>query len=172
MSLFSSLTKGAPERKSLDKLQREITETQTAIKELEGLPVHIEETRERLLSAVKDAVHLGVPEVAFQSFRYNDPNRRLPIEITFADLCFFFGEEVLINAAIKRMEASAQGTGIRSEERIGKMKVLHAKLDSLERSEELETMRLEDAGHMVLRRGTARPELLLAIWGEVENAKS
>jgi len=172
MSLIRILEEGAAERKSLDKVQREVREGHSAIRELEGMPVHMDETREQLLAATKDAVYQTVPQDVYGRFRYVGPDKRLPIGITFSDLAFLFGEEFLVNAIVKRLEANGQAAGIRSEERAAKIKALRAKLDNLERAEELAILQLEDAGHVVLRREDARPDLLLEIWGGHETAKA
>jgi len=76
------------------------------------------------------------------------------------------GRETLASLIKARMPPET-ADGITQQERAERISALNRQVADSERAEEIEIMRLEAAGHEVLRRGDADPALLLKLWDEI-----
>jgi hypothetical protein len=156
---------GASVRQALDRLRDQIQATRKTISEISSAPVPADEVRARLEKAIAAAVYAQVPENSFESFAGADHNYgTLPVELKFTDLAYLFGTEAVTELILKRISARDRKAGLPSAKRVVKVAELAAQLEDLERQEELEILRMESAGHAIVRRADASPELLFQIW--------
>lgn len=178
------LRQGAQARQALDRLQVEIAATEGAIETLKGAPLPLEEVRERLLGMIKDGIRQWQPADAFSRLqdRIYDPRIAgrvrgvidtltgeeflLTQPMSIFDLAWLDGPEVLADMIMTRIKANGRPVGPPLAKYTAEMERLRTKLDGLERAEEIETLRLEAAGHVILRRENVQPDLLMRIWSE------
>jgi hypothetical protein len=158
------LRKGASERKALDQLQVDIVATGDAIESLGRSLLPLEETRALLLEHLKRAMYANTPENAFHLFQRRDVGRELPSMLGIAELAWIETPEVLADKIMQRLQANGLAVGLAEAKHAAELGRLRAKLDQLEYDEEAEVLRLEAAGHVVLRRESARPKILFSVW--------
>jgi hypothetical protein len=167
---LSIVREGASERAALDQLRAEISATIADIEKTEALPAHADEVRAALLREAQRHVAEGGGGLDFET--YVD-GRGQPIRPDFklADYIWLVGADRFADAALQRLEAEGKVGKLRAADRARQLAKLRARLDELEVAEEMEVMKLERDGHTVLRRAEARPELLLAVWGNEGDVK-
>jgi len=163
------LREGSAARKVLDGLQGQILKTHQAIRATELVLLSADETRARLRSALQSEVYMRTPENYFAGFQQPDGRAVLPTQTDFAMLLHVFGVDPVLDLLMKRLTDASKGKpdGLPAVERAEKLRELRAQLDRLEISEELETLHLEEAGNVILRRREARPEILFQVWAEL-----
>lgn len=167
MSTAAVARRAAVDRAALDKIQAEILQTSREVEAVHRAPRHVEDIREALLEAVQAATYRYAPDATFGPFLNSNPASpaQLPVNVTFADLVYLFGADHIADLVIERLGLKKAVDGaLRASERQQKLAAHRARLDELERAEELEILRLEAAGLQIVRRAQARPELLLAVW--------
>jgi hypothetical protein len=160
------LPKGALARQALDRLQAEVVVTNDAIKFLGLSLLPLEETRALLLEHLKRAMYTNTPENAFLLFQIRGGDLALPSVLGIAELAWIETPEVLVDKIMQRIKANGRDVGLPAAKHGAELGRLRAKLDQLEYDEEAEVLRLEVAGHSILRRETARPEILFKVWGK------
>lgn len=172
MISLNLLREGAVQRKALDKIQSESLEMRKATAALARAALPPEETRARLLHEIQRHIERRWPADLYETFQQPDSAAILPDLLGLADYAWLCGPEELVDLIMKRLQMNGRRAGLPSVERETKLREMRAALDKLECSEELETLRLEDAGHVISRREDARPDLLLKVWAERETAKA
>lgn len=172
--MINILRKGAAARETLDRLQGEIEQLIGERNMLSRSRLPHEETREVLLRSLQDAMYRYAPEAQFESLQSRDIAcaEALRAELTLADVCYIDGPEAVADKIMARIKATGRTVGPSAAEYAKTMAGLQSRLDALERNEELEVLRLEAEGHVILRRESACPELLLRIWGEQQTDRA
>jgi hypothetical protein len=174
------LRKGASTRRALDGIQADIVATCDAIQALKGSLLPLEETRDLVLDSINRAIYANPPENVFQAFQNRVGDRGFPsvyvhtinkedVSIPvfgIGTLAWLEGPEVLADKIVARLKKNGRAVGLPEEKYTVELEKSQTKLDQLERDEEIETLRLEAAGHVILRRESARPEIVFQVWSE------
>ena len=151
---------------SLEKLRARIVELKNALASINQAPRPASEVRAALVEVFKHAEYATSAADPFETLVRDIVTPVLPAEVGLGLLVYFIGAEELADRALKRLVIPAGALSM--DERLKKRSQTEAQLLYAEREEEREILRLEAAGHAVLRREDASPEVLLAVWGEVD----
>lgn len=169
--IFQAIKPGDPEGARLDACRQKIAELKGSFAAIEARPRTKDETRARILRTIERDREHGDPLTAWTAFssfsEFAGAHLPQPF-LTFQDLAFLLGPEKLADAVMARLQESPPpgGPGISAAERGKKLAALQSDLDAAESDEEREILQLESAGHTVLRREDARPEILFRVWSE------
>ena len=156
-----------PVRTTLEKIQREISTLSAEIEQTERAYLPYEETRANLLHFLKEDQYQRVPEKHFESFQSPfSRNWELPRELSLVHLAYLMGPDALVDRIMERIGANGQPVGLPAAERQKKLAELQAKLRRLMESEEVETLRIEKLGWVVLRREDADVQVILDVWAQ------
>jgi hypothetical protein len=185
MSAYSIMDAGAPERAVLDKTRAQILVIVDQIKALRGAPLAHEETRARIVVGLEGAIYERSPENKFFEIqagadgagRFDWPASTLAGAVIFdlnqfgfADLAWLFGPEAVADMVMKRLKDRGPAPGLAAAARTVRLAELNAERVRLELAEEAEILKLEAAGHVVLRRADMDPALVLSKWLDHERA--
>lgn len=165
------LKAGMRERAALDKLESQLAGVMAEMERIAKERVPHEETRERLKRAIERDVYRRVPEGYFNSFqnadeRYTGGESGDRGFITLGDLAYLIGVDTLLDMMMTRIKANGESVGLPASERAKKLQELRGQLHELERKVEFEVLRLEEAGHTILRRRDADVAVLFEVWAE------
>jgi hypothetical protein len=151
-----------PAAKKLAALRADIAATAKQVEAADNALYSVDETRERLREALRDAV--GRNSTAFDvemvRSRRGRPKLREP---SWGALLLLLGEDEIV----ARLTAGLNGDGaLSTPDRAKRLAELRAKLRDIEQREEVETLRLEGQGWTVVRRADASPQTCLGVWRE------
>lgn len=168
---FQLTRDGAPARKALDKIRCEITKTHKLIRDTTSAEIPLDEVKIRLRAAIDAAMYNLTPELPFEEFAQDGAiagrPAMLPVDLRLSDLAYLLGPEKIVDLIADRLAARGSEAGLPAVQRADRLTELRKELDKLERAEEVEILQLEAAGHTILRREDARPDLLFDIWGKL-----
>jgi len=167
--MFNICVYGAPERKALDKIQVEIGETEQATEDIGSASLPHEEMKENLTRAFSEMrARGGWIDSSWHNFGLPDYTLwRIPHDIPVVDmLLYLLGTEELVKRIMERISKTMPTAGLPAEKRPAKIAELEAKRVRLLEAEELEILRLEEAGHTIVRREAADAKVLLRVWGQ------
>ena len=156
------------ERKILDGMESAITALQAQIKSVQGAPCSLDETRARIRSALDSLTYKDPPGPGLLAFCSADVTYgTLPV-FGLAFYVWLRGAEEVTDEIMERLREEAPPAGIPAAERAERLDALSAELRNAETEAEFEALRLEAAGHVVLRRADAAPQVLLAVWAQLD----
>ena len=156
---------GNPARETLDGLQSEIKKAGDAIVEVEKARLPLEDTRARLIRAAESASYRSPSDYFFEGFQnQRSDGAQFDGAPSWSQIFYVFGIEKTVDRIVDRLKAADHPVGLPAAKRPAAVLQLRAKLAALQNAEEIETLRLEDAGLIILRRGDADPAVVLAIW--------
>lgn len=172
------LRPGRKERAQLDKLQRQIETLRNEIEAAIAADAADVDLREHCRLAVErenrsdhrgsvfDHLRLSDAHARDQDFAGMSPlqNSRMP-DLSWRSLFEFLGKDRSIERAFQAAKNGAKTPpGLANAPREEKLAELREQVRKLERDEERETLRLEEAEHVILRREDVNPEILLEVW--------
>jgi hypothetical protein len=161
------LREGSPERKTLDKLRSDIGATKAELEKINAAPATDAETRERFRNALEAALQNGIPGYSYEAFRY-DFRASLPSPITWADLCYVYGMDGVLDLLMGAVSRHArEPQGLPAADRAARVAELQAHIKKLERKAEIEICALEDRGYNVLRDEHADVQMMLEVWARI-----
>lgn len=162
-----------PGHATLNALREQIAAKRKEIAAVERAPLPDEDRRARIRAWLDERVRrLSETSGTFASANPVPELRDASLEklagMGVAMLALMFPkklEEALLESIPDKIPA-----GLPKCDRIAAIAQLQDEIEALERNEEAETLRLEDAGHVVIRRRDMSPELVLQIWASREAA--
>lgn len=160
------LLPGAKARDALNQLQEQLPRVRGALSALENSLRPHDETHALLVAELKAGIKQHVTDHVFGTWQSRQRGSTLPAQISIWELAWIEGPEALADKIMRNLKANGRAVGLPVAKYAEEQAKLQATLEKLERDEELEILRLEEAGHLVIRREDARPELLLQIWAE------
>jgi len=156
-----SLPEGAPERAKLDSIRAKrlvlVDQIETAAAALVPLDSAVGVIMDRLRVLTSDG------EIALRSFNYPGMNGT---QFTEPSVMLALMPPDLIEARVRKVLSADTDKRLTQAERQSLTSKAHDELPKVERSEELEVLRLEAAGFTVARREDVDIDLVLRIWEE------
>lgn len=155
-------------RTRLNEFEENINVFKQDIKNVKDAVVPDEEYRARVKARIEYAMYQKTPELVFNTLQGRfESNVVLPDAIDFAMLGYLFGVDEIVDRIVDRVKANGHPAGLPASERAKCIEKLQAQLRSAERDAEIEALRLEAAGHTILRREDADVEVLLEVWSNL-----
>jgi hypothetical protein len=161
------LRPGAPARKTLDACQAQIVTLSGEISAVERAPLAYEDVKLKLVGLIEGEHNPG--GVRLENQLIANPQYHSPLPpVSWRVLAVLLGgaERVVEQIMQTTIIPHCKEPGLPRAKRMEKLDELRAKLRRLEISEETETLRLESAGYVILRRPDVNLEVLLELWGE------
>lgn len=158
-------------RSKLDALREKAENLKVSIDSVRNANVSYADLSQRLAASLSYEMQYSDAQNDFNAFILADYGGKvLPRSIDIGRLCYLFGPDQIRNLIMERIKASPLKPGMPLADRPKKIAELQRELRQAEIDIERETLRLEGAGHKILRHVGAPPDVLLALWAELPAA--
>lgn len=166
------LRRGDPQRIKLDKIQDDIEACAARIDATVKAPLSADDLRENVRAAIRAKADAQRTGQSFAFLRRRAESGRPPplpaLEFWAAEI-FLHGEQYVEDRIVAQLSMMEPAPGLPQTKRRQLVSELQDQINTLEREEEIETLRLESVpGNVLIRRPTTDPAMLIEIWAHHE----
>lgn len=172
--LFNFVLPGDPSRQKLDRIRASIAEKQDERKALKNAGLPLEEARPRLIGAI-ERDDVGLSGNGFREPLCAGSGIDLPRLSWGVVALLLGGSDKLADLIIERVfkKSGFYTPGLPTAEREKKVAALGVEIRALEHQEEIETLAIERAGRVALRRDDVENfDILIALWEEPDAGRA